>query len=899
MLLSGELARLMRGDFGEAVHTTIHRETHRPNRRPQGENCRRYMNTFLEFRVWLKQRRYECGFTQEELGELVGYAGQTIRKIESGQRRPSPQLAVKLAQILQIAPEEQAAWSAAARMARLVAAPEEHPPAAEPLRALPPATLPTYLTPFVGREQEQSEIAALLARPDCRLVTLLGPGGVGKTRLAIETARTVQGFTDGTAFVSLAPVAAPTSIVPAIGDAIGFAFASTGDLTAQLLAYLHDRRILLILDNLEHLLDRAEVTLGFLTRLLAEAPNISVLATSRERLRLTGEWVVELAGLAVGQPQFAARPAAGPALTLFVEHIERVDRAFRLTPENAGTIAAICRQVDGLPLGIELAAAWTRLLSLEEITRELTRSLDTAHLSPGALPARHYSLRAVVDHSWQLLNAAERAALRRLAVFRGGFTREAAEQVAEAGLGVLANLADKSLLRRGANGRYDLHEIIRQYADMRLEEQVAERDGTRDRHAAYYLRFVAEREHRLKGAEQAGATGELTAEIDNIRAAWHWAIGRRPLDELERAGEVLQWFYEFRSWLQEGAVLFAETVERLRAVGAFTGDEAQRRLFGRLLGHYGYLAARLGMLAEATTVLAESYALLADEGDPTGLGRTLNYQASAALWSGDYATARRQIDRSLELTARTGDSHVTAMNLTLACSVAHALGAYEEAEQLFRAALAHWRTLGNPRGTVWCITFGCNTLLLLGAHQEAQQLLHESLKLSHATDDRYGTATTLHQLGRIAAQQGDVEEAIYFFREALPLLPSTWNWLYAQALNDLAAALWQVGAQQETWRTYRTALAAALQVQSLYETLRALIGLAVYQAHAGRHAAALALAVRVLAEPAGPDDVRRSAEDLRRTACAHLTPEEVAQIAERARTQALVQVLAGLPAGAP
>lgn len=854
------------------------------------------MSTRLEFRVWLKRRRQECGFTQEELGELVGYAGQTIRKIEGGQRRPSPQLAFKLAQILQIAPEDQSAWSEAARMARMLTAPEEHPPASAPLRTLPPAELPMYLTPFVGREQEQSELAALLARPDCRLVTLLGPGGVGKTRLAIETTRAVPGFTDGVAFVSLAPVAAPALIVPAIGDVIGYAFSSTSDLTSQLLAYLHDQRILLILDNLEHLLDPAGVTLGFLKRLLFEAPHVTVLATSRERLRLAGEWVVELAGLAVGQPHLAARPAAGPALTLFIEHVERVDRAFRLTSDNASAIATICRQVDGLPLGIELAAAWTRLLSLEEITQELTRSLDTVHLSPGALPTRHYSLRAVVDHSWQLLSAMERAALRRLAVFQGGFTREAAAQVAEAGLGVLANLADKSLLRRGANGRYDLHEIIRQYADARLQEQVAERDATRSRHAAYYLQFVAEREQRLKGSAQAAATAELTAEIDNIRAAWHWAIEQRPLDELERAGEVLQWFYEFRSWLQEGVAVFAAAVERLRAVEPVAGDAERRRLFGRMLGHYGYLATRSGELAAATTALAESSALLADAGDPVGLGRTLNYQGSAALWSGDYATARRLIDRSLELAAHTGDHPVTAMNLTLACSVAHTVGAYQEAEQFFRAALTHWRSLGNPRGMVWCITFGCNTLLLLGAHQEAQQLLHESLKLCQATDDRFGTATTLHQLGRIAAQQGDVEEAIYFFHEALPLLPSTWNWLYAQALNDLAAALWQVGSQQEAWRTYRTALAAALQVHSIPEALQALVGLAVYQAHAGRHGAALALATRVLAEPVGPDELRRSAEALQQASRAHFTPEEATRIEEQAGAQPLALVLTGLTA---
>ncbi len=433
------------------------------------------MNSSSSFRAWLKRRRLERGLTQEELGELVGYAAQTITKIEGGQRRPSPQLARRLAEALALAPEEHAAWMAAALADTGAAAAETaaHTPA-PPRPPTPPPGLPLYLTPFVGREREQDELQALLARPDCRLVTLLGPGGVGKTRLAIETARRLEDFADGVAFVSLAPVAEPESIVPAIGDALGLAFVGAGDLVVQLVAHLRDQRVLLVLDNLEHLLDTAGATGSLLEQLLTQTSGVVVLATSRERLRLAGEWVLELEGLLFLQPRKQLQPEAAPALRLFAGHAERVDRAFQLSTKNEAAVATICRMVDGLPLGIELAAAWTRLLSLDEIAQELTRSLDKAPPSPRTLPIRHRSLRAVVDHSWQLLIPDERAALRQLAVFQGGFTREAAIEVAGANLTVLANLVDKSLLRRGAGGRYDLHEIIRQYAHAQLQEQADE-----------------------------------------------------------------------------------------------------------------------------------------------------------------------------------------------------------------------------------------------------------------------------------------------------------------------------------------------------------------------------------------------------------------------------------------
>lgn len=861
------------------------------------------------FRAWLRRRRQERGLTQERLAELVGYSAQTVVKIEGGQRRSSPQLALRLAEALQLAPDEHEAWMAAAlsdaapfgdasvksEAGTVPLSPEEPPRSTdEARRPLLSHNLPTFLTPFVGRAQEQAELVALLGRPDCRLVTVLGPGGVGKTRLAIETGRAIQGFPDGIALVSLAPVTAPALVVPAIGNALGLAFSGAGALLPQLVGHLRGMRALLILDNLEQLLDPEGATLATLEQLLAQAPGVSVLATSRERLRLPGEWVLELDGLSVPQPHARAQPSAAPALRLFAEHAERIDRAFRLTPENEHTIATICRMVDGLPLGIELAAAWIRVLPLDEIPGELASELDVTERSPRTLPARHQSLRAVVDYSWHLLNAEERKALCRLTVFRGGFTREAAAQVADAGLGLLASLVDKSLVRRSPGGRYDLHEVIRQYASARLHEHLDELAAAQRGHAAYYLRLVAERERRLKGAEQGAATTEISAEIDNLRAAWTWAAANGLLSELESAGEVLHWFYEFHDWLQEGAALFAQALELLRAAGP-DGDQAPwERTLGRLLGHYGYLATRIGAFAHAQAALSESHALLAGGHDPLGLSRTLLSQGQLAYWSGDHGAARRSIEQSLELTAVTGDRHLLAMGHTVASHIAQATGLPEEAERLFRSALAAWRAVGNPRGTVWCITSGTETLLALAKHEEAQQLLRESLALSYAARDTGGTDSVLYNLGRVAFHQGDFAEAVYFFREVLPGLRNSSRLLYARVLNDLGAALWRAGAKDQARSSYNEALATALEVQIDYEALQALVGIAACLADAGEHAGALRLAVRVRCDPASTAEARRAATELQHMVQAHLLQDEVTRIEDQARALSLTALQAEL-----
>src|SRR5262245_1088704 len=325
-------------------------------------------------------------------------------------------------------------------------------------------TLPQVLTPFVGRSHEVAELIGLLADPTCRLLTLVGPGGIGKTRLALHIAAQQRAaFAHGVAFVPLAAITSASLLVPSIADGLGFAFYGPVDPTAQLLNYLREKQVLLLLDNAEQLLDG----LGLLPEVLQHAPGVKLLVTSREPLTLPGEWVCEVAGLALRADDHTHE---SDAAALFVQRARRAQTGFVVSEAERREVARICRLVDGMPLAIELAAAWVRTLSCAEIAQEIQHNLDFLASSARELEARHRSVRAVLDQSWQALADTEQQVLRCLGVFRGGFARAAAEQVASASLGVLSALLAKSLVHRSAEGRYDLHELVQQYGAEKLLE---------------------------------------------------------------------------------------------------------------------------------------------------------------------------------------------------------------------------------------------------------------------------------------------------------------------------------------------------------------------------------------------------------------------------------------------
>ena len=337
--------------------------------------------------------------------------------------------------------------------------------------------LPAQPTPFIGRERELNEIAQHLNDPTCRLLTLVGLGGIGKSRLALQAAlEHSDEFADGAYFVPLAPISSAALIIPTIAESLKFSFFGQLDPKTQLLNFLREKHALLVLDNFEHVIDGA----GLLIEILANALRLKIIVTSRERLNLRAEQPFEVNGLDYPDMAGATVPHIDgfSAVQLFEQAARRVNWSFALTLEQESCAVRICQLVEGMPLAVELAAAWTRVIACDEIVHEIARSFDVLSTALGGLPDRHRSLRVLFDYSWKLLNEEERNVFSRLSVFRGGFPREAAEQVAGATLRLLAALVDASFLRRTPAGRYEIHELLRQYGEEKLSESEA---STRDR----------------------------------------------------------------------------------------------------------------------------------------------------------------------------------------------------------------------------------------------------------------------------------------------------------------------------------------------------------------------------------------------------------------------------------
>ena len=445
-------------------------------------------------------------------------------------------------------------------------------PSPHPSRSpLPQHNLPPQPTPFVGRAAELADIRRRLENPTCRLLTLAGPGGIGKTRLSVEVAETViethldkANFAHGVYFVSLASIGSPDHLVPTVADALNFSFYNDVDQKVQLLEYLREKEMLLVLDNLDHLLGAADLVSDILTT----APAVKILITSREALNLQEEWFFPVEGLSIpddeviGREELASLEAYG-AVQLFMQSARRARPDFSLE-EAQDCVLRICRLVEGMPLGIELAAAWLKVFPCNKIAREIDQNLDFLTTSLRNVPARHRSMRAVFEHSWQLLTEREREVLGRLSVFRGGFRQTAAEQIAGATLMELAALVEKSLLRLNPAGRYQMHELLRQFGAEKLEASPQDKEATQHRHCEYFMRFLQQREETITGQRQKSVLDEIRGEVENVRTAWNWAVTHGQVEAINQGLETLYQFYWIRSRFQEGEEAFRQAVKRLQ-----------------------------------------------------------------------------------------------------------------------------------------------------------------------------------------------------------------------------------------------------------------------------------------------------------------------------------------------
>lgn len=664
---------------------------------------------------------------------------------------------------------------------------------------LKPRPLPAVATPFVGREAELRQVTKLLADPACRLLTLIGPGGVGKTRLVLQAAATAQ-FADGVAFVSLVGVRDIEQSLTMIAHALNVPLAGALPTQEQLDRWLHDKALLLILDNLEQLLNGVE----FVSELLAHAPQVKVLATSRERLNLQEEWALKVEGLlATPSTGDAAAPDESPAIALFLQRARRVRNNFDPTPADLALIERICRLVDGMPLGIELAAAWVHLLSCAEIATEIERSLDFLATPARNVPERHRTMRAVFDHSWALLTPDEQQALRRLSVFRGGFGRALAAPVAGATLLQLASLVDKSLLHRSqedaptSSGRFELHERVRQYAYRKLHD-ADEADTVRDRHLQVMVTLAATAEGKLFGATQAAALAELHAEQSNLHTALEW--GLRPAENLADAsahaaaltrqlaamqlvGASARFWYlsgylqEGRTWLETALALAEQWTAQAARVSVIAPVRA-KLLFGA-----GEIVSAMDRRQQGIALLEESLELYRTLDDPQQLILTLQKLGEVAMYIWPHDAVAACLTESLALARRLADPWLIARSLSGLASLALNQGDYAQSTTLAAESLAIYRRL-EPSGSVIVLLNLLGQLALFqGDAAAAINHLEEALALIRQRPliGNESTAWTLRNLGTALRLAGNLDQATACYRQSLQL---------RQSMNQVVGAAW-------------------------------------------------------------------------------------------------------------
>ena len=706
----------------------------------------------------LRKHRLVAGLTQEALAERAGLSPRGVQLLERGLRTaPRAETLRLLADALELDDVARAALVTAMQGERLAA------PAA-PTAALRPVLPPVPPTSLVGRQHEITVARSLLSGGDqsgpSRLLTLVGPGGVGKTRLALAIAADLAtDFPGGVAWAELAPLGDPALVPGAIASAFGI----RDDSASAILEELHHTHlpVLLVLDNCEHVLP----AMPLVAQLLATSPSLTILATSRSRLRLRGEreFPVEPLALPGSRPASIvslAEVAEVDSVRLFVARAVDVRPDFALTPENAAAVAAICRQVDGLPLALELAAARVKLLPPAALRSRLQGSL--AFLTGGArdLPLRHQTLRDTIAWSYGLLIPAEQALFRHLSVFTGGWSIEAMEAFGD--LGACASLADQSLLRPlAANGdhpRWTMLETVREYA---LECLAASGDehAARTTHATFFLSLAERAEPELTGPDQAIWLDRIETEHDNLRGALSWAVAHDPGAALRFVAALWRFWY-VRGYLREG---------RNRAEAALAqagGTLAQRAAAFHTAGD---LAQEQGDYHQAVSLLNAGHTAAMQAGDAAIAARCLSGLGFIARNQGDYEAAEGLHQEALALQRELGDQRAIACTLGNLGSLAQNQGAEAQAEHLLTEALVTFRALGDQP---LAADIMANLAILAnqqGEHARAARLAEEALATYRPLGDRQGAATVLVALANAARGEGDLLEAKALYDEALDL----------------------------------------------------------------------------------------------------------------------------------
>ena len=505
---------------------------------------------------------------------------------------------------------------------------------------------------------------------------------------------------------------------------------------------------------------------------------LKLLATSQVRLNLSGEWVFDIQGLPFPQFEEEHQLDQYGSVRLFLNYASQTRSNFQPGYDEYRTIAQICRLLEGLPLAIQLAAAWARVLSPQEILQELEKTTQAGEFpdfltNPSRdIPERHRSLQAAFDYSWRLLDEHERIALSRLSVFEGGFRRDAAEQVAGLSLSELAGLMDKSLVLRIDPGRYSLHDLVHKYSFVRLKEDPEEMRATLEKHCRYYGGLLQPYVYRLKGRTQLELKAIVAADINNFRQAWDWATKNKRAREIQLLSQGFTWFYELRGWYTEGIDVFSQAIaslSSLESVPESLGSEERLSLAAVLIG-YGWFLNRHGRNSSAKEYFVRGLSLLRSGESPESLANVLRFIGMLDLQVGDYAEGRSYVEESLRISQPARYTYGLALCYSHLGMIDYAEGRLQEALHDFRVALEYWEEVQEPIGTSYCLRHLRQTVLAIDPsstqYLEACEKIKDTLAISRASDDAWGTGTTLNHLGVLDGLQDELSSAAANFREA-------------------------------------------------------------------------------------------------------------------------------------